>query len=206
MINQNQVRQILKLKNDAIVLSWYGALLNAFDKYDINSNRRIAAFLAQTGHESNSFTVLQENLNYSADGLVSTFKHYFPTKESTLGYARMPEKIANRVYASRMGNGDEASGDGWKYRGRGLIQLTGHDNYEKFASTLNMTIDECVTYAATNLGAADSAGWFWKENGLNVYADKGDMLGLTKRINGGILGISERVDRYNVALKVLSST
>lgn len=170
--------------------------------YDLFENpKRIAAFLAQTAHESGGFTAVKENLNYGAKGLVNTFKKYFPNEEFAKQYERQPEKIANRVYANRMKNGDEASGDGFRFRGRGLIQLTGRDNYTRLAKSLDMTLDETVEYLETPAGAVASAGWFWDVNKLNIYCDKDDFVGLTRRINGGTIGLSDRKHHYELALE-----
>ncbi len=170
--------------------------------YDLFENpKRIAAFLAQTAHESGGFTAVKENLNYGAKGLVNTFKKYFPNEEIAKQYERQPEKIANRVYANRMKNGDEASGDGFKFRGRGLIQLTGRDNYTRFAKASDMTLDEAVAYLETPAGAVSSAGWFWDVNKLNIYCDKDDFIGLTRRINGGTIGLADRKHHYEIALE-----
>lgn len=166
--------------------------------------KRMAAFLAQVAHESGGFTATSENLNYSAPALNKTFKKYFPTVQSTVGYVRNPQRIANKVYANRMGNGDEASGDGYKYRGRGLIQLTGKQNYAKFATALNKPIEFVVSYIETPPGATASAGWYWDINKLSIYADKGDFVGLTRRINGGTIGLEDRIKDYNIALEALS--
>lgn len=165
--------------------------------------KRIAGFLAQVMHESNAFRVIIENLNYSADGLRKIFPKYFPTMDLANQYAKQPEKIANRVYANRMRNGDEQSGDGWKFRGRGLIQLTGRDNYTRLAEALEMDIDATVAYLETPNGAVASAGWFWDNNKLNEYCDRNDFIGLTKRINGGIIGLQERQQYYNKILRLL---
>lgn len=195
----------MKFKTDAVALAWYIPIVGIFEKYEINTRLRIAAFMAQVGHESNSFTALSENLNYSAEGLTKTFKKYFPTIESTKGYARDPMKIANKVYADRMGNRDEASGDGWKYRGRGLIQLTGADNYKAFAEDVDMLVPDVLTYLETKAGSLESACWYWKKNNLNKLADLKDLVGMTKKINGGVIGLSDRQDRYNKALSILSA-
>ena len=170
--------------------------------YDLFANsKRIAAFLAQTAHESGGFTAVKENLNYGAKGLMGTFKKYFTNEEIAKQYERQPEKIANRVYANRMKNGDEASGDGFKFRGRGLIQLTGRDNYTRFAKASDMTLDEVVAYLETPAGAVASAGWFWDVNKLNIYCDKDDFVGLTRRINGGTIGLADRKHHYEIALE-----
>jgi putative chitinase len=172
--------------------------------YDIaDTKERTAAFIAQLAHESGGFNTIIENLNYSVEGLMRVFPKYFPTLNISKQYARNPEKIANRVYANRMKNGDESSGDGWKFRGRGLIQITGKDNYTRFSDSLEMECDAAVAYLETPTGAVVSAGWFWDSNKLNAYCDRGDFVGLTKRINGGINGLSDRQHHYNVALQYL---
>lgn len=165
--------------------------------------KRMAAFLAQIAHESGKFNYTKEVLSYSAQALTKTFKKYFPTIESAEPYARNAEKIANKVYANRMGNGSEESGDGYKFRGRGLIQLTGKSNYQRFASSISKNIDDTVAYLETAEGAVVSAGWFWDINKLNIYADKEDFVGLTRRINGGTLGLEDRKHHYEIALKAL---
>jgi len=179
-------------------------LTEQFEKYEINTVNRAAGFLAQCGHESNGFTVLKENLNYSAEGLTKIFKKYFPTLESAQPYARNPEKIANKVYSGRMGNGPESSGDGYKFRGRGAIQLTGCDNYTQFAKSVGMTVDEAVADLETLDGAIESACWFWKKNGLNAICDKDDIVTMTKRINGGTIGLDDRKKHYEHAKHVLA--
>lgn len=170
------------------------------DHYEISASKiRLAAFLAQICHESGGFNFTKENLNYSAKALMTVFKKYFPTEELALQYERKPEKIANRVYANRMGNGPEESGDGWKFCGRGLIQLTGKDNYSRFAKALDMSLDECVEYLETAEGACSSAGWFWNTNNLNKFCDGDDFIGLTKRINGGTNGLEDRQHHLQIA-------
>jgi putative chitinase len=179
-------------------------LQDACDRFEINTTSRLACFLAQVAHESGGFNAVKENLNYGAQGLVNTFKKYFPTLEAAHPYERNPEAIANRVYANRMGNGDEASGDGFKHRGRGLIQLTGHDNYASFAADMGMTIDEAIDYLETYEGAAMSAAWFWWKNNLNTWADQEDMLTLTKRINGGTIGLEDRKHHFEIIKEALA--
>ena len=149
------------------------------------------------------FNFVKENLNYGAKGLATTFKKYFPTEADAKPYERQPEKIANRVYANRMSNGDEASGDGYRFCGRGLIQLTGRANYTKFASDLGISIEDTVAYLETPAGAVSSAGWFWDNNNLNQYCDSNDFVTLTKRINGGTIGLEDRQHHYQLALKLL---
>lgn len=203
MITRDQFKEILNFKSDEECDKWYEPLTHIIDVYDINTPQRIAAFLAQTGHESNNFTALSENLNYSADGLVKTFKKYFPTIESTTGYARNPQKIANKVYANRMGNGDESSGDGWMYRGAGLIQLTGHDNQSKFAEITKKQLSAICDYLRTPEGALHSAAWFWSTHGCNELADTNDTVAITKVINGGDIGLADREARYERAILIL---
>lgn len=174
------------------------------EKYALFENtERIACFIAQIAHESGSFNYMEENLNYSAKGLLGVFKKYFPTEELAKQYERQPEKIASRVYANRMGNGPEDSKEGFKFKGRGLIQLTGKDNYTKFAKSMEMSIDEAVEYTKTVKGAVESAAWFWGTNKLNDLCDKKDFLTLTKRINGGTIGLESRIEHYKVALAEL---
>lgn len=172
-------------------------------KYEINTSLRVAAFFAQCGHESLDFTVLRENLNYGAKGLRATFPKYFPTDELAAKYERKPEMIANKVYANRMLNGDESSGDGWKFRGRGAIQITGKENYTKLAKFLNKTIDETIQYCETLDGAIESACWFWDTRDLNALADKSDILQLTKKINGGTIGLPDRIMHFEFNKKTL---
>lgn len=173
------------------------------DVYNITTPRRIACFLAQIGHESGGFRYTSENLNYSDTALLSVFKKYFKTQMDAAQYARKPELIANRVYASRMGNGNEQSGDGWKHRGRGLIQITGKDNYSALATSLDKTIDETIDYLETPEGATMSAGWYWDSTKLNKLADKGDMKRITRKINGGYNGLKDRIELYNTACDIL---
>lgn len=180
----------------------YDALLEVCPHYDINTEDRLAAFIAQCGHESADFNILKENLNYSGDALCRVWPKHF-NADNKDEYHRNPEKIANRAYRNRMGNGDEESGDGWRYRGRGAIQLTGHDNYSKFAADAEMSIEDAVEYLETLQGAVESAAWFWKKNGLNQMADERDNTKMTKRINGGTHGIEDRKERFIRALEVL---
>ena len=176
-----------------------------FEKYKINSKSRVAAFLAQCGHESNQFTVLKENLNYRSERLVAVFPKYFPTLSVAEQYGKNPEKIANKVYGGRMGNGPESSGDGYKFRGRGAIQLTGRNNYTAFAESIGKTVDEAAEYCETLAGAIESACWYWTINKLNEVADTHDMKVLTKKINGGTIGLEERTKYFNAILAVLAA-
>ena len=187
------------------VLEQYVAPLNKVCKqYGILDNhKRVAAFLAQIAHESGGFNFTKENLNYSAKALQTVFKKYYPTEKDAILHERKPEQIANKVYANRMGNGDEKSGDGWTYRGRGLMQLTGKENYTKFAESIKKPLKETISYLETPAGAIESAAWFWSKNKLNDLCDKDDFVGLTKRINGGTNGLEDRKHHYVLALKVL---
>jgi putative chitinase len=178
--------------------------LEILPDYEINTTQRIAAFLAQCAHESNGFTALQENLNYRAVTLRKVFPKYF-TDSSAEEFAGKPELIANRVYSNRMGNGPEESGDGFRYCGRGLIQLTGKNNYQNFADSLEMKVEDVPEYLGTFEGAIQSACWFWESNNLNEFADSGDFITMTKRINGGTIGLEDRIEHYKHALNVLGS-
>jgi putative chitinase len=174
-------------------------------EYDINTPRRVAAFIAQCAHESGNFKFLKENLNYKAASLMKVWPRYFPTMEIAQQYAGKQEMIANRAYGGRMGNGPEATGDGWRFCGRGLIQLTGRNNYQAFADSIETNINDIPAYLQTFEGAVQSACWFWENNNLNQWADSGDILTLTKRINGGTLGLADRQKHYQHALHVLGA-
>lgn len=181
---------------------WFLAIQEILPDYEIDTPARVACWLGQTAHESGGYRALRENLNYSAQGLNGIFKKYFPTLDSAQPYARKPEMIANRVYANRMGNGDEASGDGFKYRGRGLIQLTGKTNYQNFAMSIETDLQETIAFLETYEGAVQSACWFWENNNLNREADAGDIVKMTKKINGPrfcyVNGVSHVVFESNV--------
>jgi len=186
---------------------WYDALVKILPKYGITTKRRVAHFVSQCGHESADFRTLEENLNYSAKSLNAVFGRYFGAgKRNADEYARNPEKIANYVYMdefrkSKMGN--VKAGDGWRFRGRGLKQLTGRDNYTGFGKSIGMTAEEAAEYVATPKGAVESACWFWNTNKLNTIADTDDVVLMTKRINGGNIGLEDRQKRYANAIKVL---
>jgi putative chitinase len=168
-------------------------------KFEINTPLRLSHFLAQAGHESGNFRLVKENLNYSAKGLMGIFKKYFPTEALAKSYERKPEKIANKVYGGRMGNGDEASGDGAKFCGRGYIQLTGKTNYQAFFKSMELDVNSDPTLVATKYALA-SAAWFWSKNGLNKLADGGATEGvvtsITKRVNGGTIGLDDRIKHF----------
>ena len=203
-LTREQLSQLLP--KNSYLDDWFAALSKLLPQYQIDTPKRIAAFVAQCSHESAGFTALQENLNYSAGTLRRIFPRYFPTDEMAQQYVSLPNKqeaIANLVYASRMGNGDPESGDGYRFRGRGLIQLTGRDNYTFFAGSLGISVEEASTYLETFEGAAQSACWFWETNNLNQWADEGDILTLTKRINGGTIGLEDRIKHYEHAISIL---
>ena len=172
---------------------YYEALQTLLIQHNINTSLRIAHFLAQILHESGHFKYNKENLNYSAKALRSVFGKYFKTDKEAEEYARKPEKIANRVYANRMGNGDEASGDGWKYAGKGLIQLTGKANYIECGNSLGLDLINCPDMIITSPETCvETACWFWSKHNLNRYADNDDIVAITKKINGGLNGIESR--------------
>jgi putative chitinase len=199
-ITREQLAQIIP-KNPYID-QWTDALNKLLPDYEINTPQRVAAFLAQCAHESGGFMFLKENLNYRAESLMRTWPRHFPTMDVANQYARQPERIANRAYANRMGNGPEESGDGARYLGRGLIQLTGKNNYEAFAESIETPLEEIPAYLETFEGAVQSACWFWETNNLNRFADVGDILTMTKRINGGTIGLEDRMKHYAHALEV----
>jgi putative chitinase len=184
---------------------WYEAVCEILPDYDIDTVPRVAAFLAQTAHESGGYRAIKENLNYRAATLRKVFPKYFPDDATANMYAGHPEAIANRVYGGRMGNGPESTGDGYKYCGRGLIQLTGKDNYSRYAQSLQISEEEASEHLTTFEGCVQSAAWFWEANNLNQYADNGDILTMTKRINGGTIGLEDRKKHYEHALHVLGS-
>ena len=181
---------------------WYDSMCQILPVYEINTPERVAAWLAQCAHESGYFRFLKENLNYRAASLQKVFKKYFPTEEMAKAYEKKPEKIANRVYANRMGNGDEASGDGFRYLGRGLIQLTGKNNYTFFAASIDTPLEEVPEYLQTFEGAVQSACWFWEQNNLNKFADSRDIVTMSKRINGGTIGMEDRIMKYEKCLQM----
>ena len=176
-------------------------------KFELNTPLRLAHFLAQAGHESGGFKTVNENLNYGAKGLQGIFKKYFPDEKKALLYERKPEKIANLVYGGRMGNGPEATGDGFKFRGRGYIQLTGRDNYVSFSKAINEDLTANPDLVATKYPLL-SAAWFFHKNGLHKLADNGAddsvVTQITKRVNGGTIGLAERIKEFKVFYKLLS--
>ena len=184
---------------------WFEAIYEILPEYEITTPQRVAAFLAQCAHESGGFVFLKENLNYKAASLRRVFPKYFPDDAIAAQYAGKGEMIANRVYANRMGNGPEESGDGFRYCGRGLIQLTGKNNYTFFAGSLDIPVEEASEYLQTFEGAVQSACFFWEQNKLNQWADAGDILTLTKRINGGTIGLEDRIKHYEHALHIFGA-
>jgi len=184
---------------------WVEAMNKVFPEYEINTPQRIAAFIAQCGHESGGWRTFSENLNYSAKALDAVFGKYFVRAgRDANDYARQPEKIANIVYAGRMDNGDTDSGDGWRYRGRGPIQLTGKANYSAFSADMDVdAVDNPDQVSEDKEVALMSAIWFWNKNGLNRYADSGDIKTMTKRINGGYIGLEDRIHHWEEALKAM---
>jgi putative chitinase len=204
MITLEQLNEAFPDATEEDVAKYYNGFIQVFEDYEINTPKRQAAFIAQVAHESGQLRHVVENLNYSAQGLMKIFKKYFTT-QTAAQYARQPEKIANRVYGNRMGNGPESSGEGWMFRGRGLIQLTGKSNYSEFAEDMGMSIEEAIAYLETPEGAVESAAWFWDKRNLNSLADRGDIVTMTKRINGGTNGLQERIELYEHALSILDA-
>lgn len=200
-----QLQKIYKEASKATLAAALPGLNRCLDDYKMGENKyEVAGFLAQVGHESALLKYREENLNYSATALRSVFGKYFKTDALAAQYARKPEMIANRVYANRMENGNEASGDGWRYRGKGYIQLTGKRNHRLFAEYRGITIDEACEFLLTDDGAWSSAGWYWQFADLDKYDDSPDLFTkLTKLINGGTNGAAHRKELYDRALKVL---
>jgi len=199
---EDQVRELLKGNSDAD--DWYDAMCEILPLWDITTIPRVAGFIAQCGHESRNFTVLTENLNYSATALDQIFSKYFSRAGRDANqYHRKPRAIANVIYANRMDNGPTESGDGWRFRGGGILQLTGRYNYTQFGKALDMSAEEAVDYVRTKKGALDSACWFWDTNNINKYCDAHDIKGMTRRINGGYIGLEDRKKHWIHALEVL---
>jgi putative chitinase len=207
-ITEDQLAAMLPTNKE--IAEWCKELNKAFPKHEINNARRIAGFISQCAHESRDFTAMEENLNYSKEALERVFPRYFGAgKRNAAEYARNPEKIANYVYmdvnrsaAGALGN--VQPGDGWRFRGRGLKQLTGRNNYARFAQAYDMTAEQASDWIETKEGALASALWFWTTNKLNPIADTGEVAVLTKRINGGDIGLADRQSRYSVAMQALT--
>ena len=205
LLTVDQLRAMIPTNKE--VEEWCEELNKALPKYDITTDQRISGFVSQCAHESMDFTAMSENLNYREETLNKVFPRYFgPGKRNAAEYAKNPEKIANYVYmdefrTSKLGN--TQPGDGWRFRGRGLKQLTGRDNYTRFAKDYNMTAEEAAVWVETKEGALASALWFWKTNNLNAIADTGSVPALTKKINGGDIGLADRQARYAKAMAAL---
>lgn len=194
-------RMVPKLNNS---LSWYEEFIKHYKRYSVDTNNRIAAFIAQCAHESNDFTILQENLNYSANRLMEVWPSRFPNSSIANKYAHNPQKLANYVYANRLGNGSEESGDGWIHAGKGVIQLTGKENYQEFAEHINKPLEEIPEFLLTVEGAMLSAFFFWHKHDLNALADKKNLIGMTKVINGGTHGLDDRIRKFLKNLKIMN--
>lgn len=209
MISLEQLRAICKTSNGRAECEKYQPhLVRLMPEYGIDSPARVAAFIAQIAHESSDFTRLTENLNYSAQGLAGTWPNRFRTAQGqpnahAHALHRRPEAIANAVYCNRMGNGPEASGDGWKYRGRGLKQLTGKDNYRACGEALDIDLVAHPELLEEPQWAVASACWFWRTNGCSPLADRGNFSALTRKINGGLIGLAEREAYWERAKAVL---
>jgi putative chitinase len=205
LITVDQLRAMIPTNKE--VEAWCEELNKALPKYDITTDQRIAGFISQCAHESMDFTAMSENLNYREETLNKVFPRYFgPGKRNAAEYAKNPEKIANYVYmdefrTSKLGN--VHPGDGWRFRGRGLKQLTGRDNYTRFAKDYDLTAEEAAVWVETKEGALASALWFWNTNKLNAIADTGNVAALTKKINGGDIGLADRQARYTRAMAAL---
>ena len=214
LVTEDQLRRMIK---SPYVHEWHNALFaprkelggtSLVEEYEINTPKRIAMFMAQCAHESGGFTTLKENLNYRWSSLRAKFAKYFPNDEIAQQYANKPNKqqaIASRIYANRYGNGDESSGDGFRYSGHGLIQLTFRDNWQAFADSIETPLADLGEYMQTFEGAAQSACWFWEIKNLNRTADAGDILANTKIVNGGKFGIEDRQHHYRDFLRIMGA-
>jgi putative chitinase len=198
MVNAEQLQRL------GIGIEWVPALNDTFAKFGIATVRQQAAFIGQCAHECGNFKILEENLNYRAATLMKLWSKRFPTQEIANSYEKNPKKIANMVYSNRMGNRDEASGDGYRFRGRGCIQLTGHSNYFHAGQACGVDFVMNPDLVATPQYAAMTAGWFWNTHGCNPLAENQDWIALTKKINGGIIGLDDRIKQTERAVAVLS--
>lgn len=201
--DEAQIKKILPQNRDPKTL--FESLNSILPRYEIDTVERVSAFIGQCGHESQQFMMLTENLNYTASGLRKIFPAYFPTDKKALQFAHNPQKIANLVYANRMGNGDENSGDGWTFRGHGFLQITGRYMFEKFAGYINKSIEETMLYSKSLDGAMEISCWYWKTKNINADADRLDILGVTQKINPRLLGIEHRKYITRLALNVLGN-
>jgi len=198
MINSDQLKQL------GIGAEWVDPLNETFQKFSILTPKQQGAFIGQCGHECGNFKVLEENLNYRAATLMKLWPKRFPTQEVANSYEKNPKKIANMVYSSRMGNRDEASGDGYRFRGRGCIQLTGHSNYYHAGVSCGVDFVMSPDLVGTPKYAAITAGWFWSTHNCNTLSENQDWIALTKKINGGTIGLKERIEHTEKAISVLS--
>ena len=198
MVNADQLQRL------GIGIEWVPALNDTFAKFQIATVRQQASFIGQCSHECGNFKILEENLNYRAATLMKLWPKRFPTQEIANSYEKNPKKIANMVYSSRMGNRDEASGDGYRFRGRGCIQLTGHSNYFHAGKACGVDFVMNPDLVATPQYAAMTAGWFWSTHNCNPLAENQDWIALTKKINGGIIGLDDRIKQTERAVAVLS--
>ncbi len=203
MVNADQLRQ---LKIDPSLVDPFN---ETFQRFGIVTPAQQASWIGQCGHECGNFRILEENLNYRAPTLLKLFpktpkRQWGFTPEEAAAYEKQPQRIANRIYSNRMGNRDEASGDGWRFRGSGFLQLTGHSNFYHAGQALGVDFVMQPELVRTPMYAAQTAGWFWQTHKLNQYADSGDILTMTKRINGGTIGLDDRIKHINHALHVLS--
>ena len=213
VITESQIRRIMPKAKSENIKAFVATFNKYSEQFELNTNMRVSHFIGQIAHEASELNAIEENLNYSAEGLLRTFPKYFKTSAEAAAYARKPMQIANRVYANRMGNGDEKSGDGWKYKGRGIIMLTGKSNYKAYQNS-GYCVGDLLSHPewlAQYPGALKSAMWFWKANNLNSLADRDDgskITGdditklITKRINGGILGLAQRQYYVRTAKRV----
>ena len=199
------LRSVAPHLTDVECNAWIATLAEPLRKAGITAARCLAAFLGQCAVESAGFRSLEEDLRYTAERLCQVWPGRFPDTAAAEPCALKPEILANRIYANRMGNGDEASGDGWQFRGRGLIQLTGRANYQNFANAMNMTLDQAVQHAGTRAGAVDSAVWFWTAHQLNVLASSWSVNLITQRINSGMAGAAERNRLCEAALHAIGA-
>lgn len=200
-VTLDQLYNFYEDTDDTVLIKFVDPINKVIEEFEINTPQRLSMFLAQIGHESAGLTRLHENLNYKAARLTQIFPKYFRNVDPN-DYANDPEAIANRVYCSRMGNGDEESGDGYRFRGRGAIQLTGRSNYTACGEDLEVDLVNNPDYLETPEGAIRSAAWFWDQHDLNNWADKGDIATVSKKINGGTIGLEERKELYEEALTI----
>lgn len=197
MVNAEQLQKL------GIGIEWVAPLNETFTKFVIATPRQQAGFIGQCSHECGNFRILEENLNYRAETLMKLWPKRFPTLEFAKQYEKNPKRIANSVYSNRMGNRDEASGDGFRFRGRGCIQLTGHAGYYHAGQDLGVDFVKDPDLVATPKYAALTAGWFWSTHNCNTLAENGDWTGLTKKINGGVIGLADRIKHIQHALEIL---